>query len=297
MRTENLADPFTKVFCLRIEPRYGSPNIYLTTYPTSLYVRDGASVVEYLSQQGTEQSDYDMSQTFTPAVIEVKGVFGDYGITREGILRGVFEGARAYAFATSWKAPVIDEEPIGVFIFGKPKITDSSFSLELHHILDAFNVAPDLKYSKNCVNTFGDKTPDGSTIPLSFCRVGSAADYVSGVIDGFDSDTPNIFTDSTRTEIDDWFGAGYVQFEIDGVLTKPFEVKNYSGGYFELFDNPLYEITTGLTYYARAGCRKRRIDCRDKFDNMLGAGGTEGGFLGFTDIPTNQQSGKVGGFS
>lgn len=299
MRIESLADPFTKVFCLRIEPRYGSQNIYLTSYPTSLYVVDGSGdIVEYLSQQGTEQSDYDMSQTFTPAVIEVKGVFGEYGITREDILRGVFEGARAYAFATSWKAPTKDEEPIGVFIFGKPKITDSSFSLEIHHILDAFNAAPDLKYSKNCVNTFGDKTPDGETVPLSFCRIGTEADYVSGTITDFNEATPNIFIDSSRSEIDDWFGAGYVQFSIGGVLTKPFEVKSYSSdGTFTLFDNPLYTLSSGIVYYARAGCRKRRIDCRDKFDNMLGAGGSAGGFFGFTDIPTNHQSGKVGGFS
>jgi len=274
----------------------------MTSYPTSLPVvnADTLAVTEYLSQQGTEESDYDMSQTFTPAVIEVKGVFGEYGITREGILRGIFEGARAYAFATSWKNPIENEEPIGTFIFGKPKITDSTFSLELRHVIDAFNAAPDMVYSKECINTFGDKTPDGESVPLSFCRVGNGnADYVSGTITEVYDGLPNIFVDSSRTEPDDWFGAGYVQFEIDGYLTKPYEIKTYDGGLgrFELFDNPLYEITVATDYSVRAGCRKRRIDCRDKFDNMLGADGEEGGFFGFTDIPTNQQSGKVGGFS
>jgi len=302
MRTTALADPFTKVFCLRIVPRYGSPPIYLTSYPQSLYVRDpgaGYTVTEYRSKEGTENSDYDMSQSFTPAVIEIKGVFGEYGITRENILRGVFEGARAYCFATSWKAPIKDEEPIGTFIFGKPKITDNTFSLELHHIIDSFNAAPSLSYSKNCVNTFGDMTPDGEDVPLSFCRVGSAANYVSGTITAFDIETPNQFADSSRTEIGDWFGAGYVQFELPGgLLTKPFEVAEFNaGGAFTLFDTPLYTLTEGMNYFARAGCKKRLIDCRVKFNNVLGEYGTEGGFFGFTNIPTNQQSGKVGGFS
>jgi len=301
MRTTALADPFTKTFCVRIEPRYGSPPIYLTTYPTSLYVvdpGDANSVTEYLPEQGTEHSDYDMSQTFTPSVIEMKGVFGLYGITREKILRGDFDGARAYVFATSWKYPIKDEEPIGVFIFGKPKITDSSFTLELHHILEAFNAAPQLTYSKTCVNSFGDQTPDGYTIPLSFCRVDpSVAAMVESTITA--SFGPAEFEDSSTAALPtDWYGAGYMQFQTpENFWSKPFEIKSFNAGVFTLFENPLYEITTGTVYRARVGCRKRLIDCRDKFNNILGFEGTEGGFFAFNDIPNSEQSSKVGGFN
>ncbi len=297
MRTSNLTDPFSKVFCMRIEPRYGSGPIYLTSYPTSLYVKDNlGNIIEYLSEQGTEASDYDLSETFTPSVIELKGVFGQFGVTREKILRGDFEGARIYVFATSWKAPIKDEEPIGVFIFGKPKITDNTFTLELIHILDTFNATPTLTYAKTCSNTFGDKTPDGEDVPLSFCCVGEQADYVSGTLTGFEAEFPNKFSDDSRSESDDWFGAGYIQFYINDFWTHPFEVKSFTAPIFELFDAPLYLLAPGVEYRARAGCRKRTIDCRDKFNNMLGVGGVQGGFFGFDNIPNSQQSGKVGNF-
>ena len=45
-------------------------------------------------------------------MIDLQGIVGLAGIERDVIASGVFDGARCYVFATSWAAPVVDEEPL-----------------------------------------------------------------------------------------------------------------------------------------------------------------------------------------
>ena len=53
------------------------------------------------------------------------------------IASGVFDGARCYVFATSWAAPVVDEEPLIASILGKTTISDDRYVIENMGLLDA----------------------------------------------------------------------------------------------------------------------------------------------------------------
>ena len=297
---EYVVDPFTKIFCLNIVPRFGEA-IRLSSYPMDIWLSppEGGSPVLYRSEYGTELTDYDTTTTLTPSVMELQGVLGEFGITRERLLREEFNGAKGYVFATSWLEPIENDEPVGVFLIGKTKITDDTFSLEMNHILDALNLTPELSYTENCLNTFCDDNLENNyTLPLSWCKLNSDDFVVTGVI----TTSPGngiFFSDDLVSFDDDWFGEGLVRFNIvdGGYITKPFEVLEFEStdGKFVLAQIPLYSLPAGTEFTIRAGCRKRLIDCRDKFDNVLGQAG-EGGFLGFPNIPTNEQSGKVGGF-
>jgi len=211
---KTVADPYSRVICIRLEPTYGGNPVRIASYPVDLRMLNGGW---YSSDQGNEISDFDQTTGFTPPVIEIKGVASALGISRERLLRGELDGSSLYIFATSWVEPIEDEEPIGRFILGKSDITDSTFTVEAIGIIDAFNLDPNITYSKDCQNTLFDISPNEKPIPFSCCGLDQADYTVTGTITSSDLGPPKTFTDTTRTEADDWFTLGYIQFMvIDG---------------------------------------------------------------------------------
>ena len=288
---KTVADVETKVYCLRIIGI--NETIRIAFYPMWLRMVGHW----YFSEQGMTISDFDYSLTFTPPIVELKGSFGDHGVTVEKLLRGDFRNAKAYLFATSWINPIEDEEPIGMFIMDQPEISGNTFTIELRHIIDALNLTPEYVYIETCQNTFCDKTPEGVQVRGSNCGLDGSGYFVSGTIESFSGIT---YYDGTRTEAVDWFKRGYIRFNtiVSGeyVWSKWYEVISYIGDGFTLFETPLYnesQLGVGTEYQARVGCDKTLAACRDKFNNVVNA--TSGGFFGFPNIPNSQQAGKIGG--
>lgn len=292
MRT--IADPYSRLLCLRIIPSYGGNPIYLTQYPHPLRM-DTDKV--YSSNTGIEFSDFELSVGFTPAVVELSGSTFEGGISRERLLRGELDGSRMYLFATSWADPVEDEEQLGTFILGKADIEDTSFKIECTHIIDSFNMDVSVKYTKDCTNTFCDHTADGKPIPFSVCKLVIEDWEISGEIISVNQSEKTITVGpEATTHYDDWFVPGYIQFEVtnfidETVWTPPFAVVASVGigdtpvtAEIRLLEWPLYEITEGMIYRMRPDCIKTLETCRDKYNNLLPVGG--GGFLGFPHPPT-----------
>jgi len=96
-----VADYRFRVICLRIVPKVGSP-IYLTHHPRDL-VMSGHT---YLSSSGYDFTGYSAASNLSPAMIDLEGIAGLAGIGFDEISSGLFDNARAYLFATSWKTPV-----------------------------------------------------------------------------------------------------------------------------------------------------------------------------------------------
>lgn len=285
MRT--IADPYTRVLCMRVIPSYGGMPIRVAQYPMSLKMSNG---VTYSPGDGTEFSDFEFSAGFTPAVIEIKGASSSTGFSRERLLRGELDGSRMYLFATSWANPIEDEEPLGTFIFGKADVDDETFNIEAVHILDAFNLDISVTYAKECNNTFCDVTPDYKQVPFSVCGL-SYLDYeVTGTLTAVNAVSRTV-TDSSRAEAADAFTLGHIQFEFendagDTVYTPPFEIRDFASGVFSLLQWPLYTVAIGTAYKARIGCNKKYVTCKDTFNNI--ANPTGGGFLGFPNTPTDR---------
>ncbi len=269
-----IADYRYRTICLRIVPVSGSP-IYLTRHVRDLVM--GGHI--YLSASGYDFTGYSATAGLNPAMIDLEGISGLAGIGYNEIASGVFDNARAYLFATTWSAPVEDEEPIVASFLGKTTLKDARYSIEEMSLEDALNQSVGLTCLPACIHTLGD----------SWCGISLPAITVSGTLTAVTS--ASIMRDAARGEAADRFAYGTLVFTSGANAgLKLREVKRYEAdGTIEVFEPFHYPPVIGDAYSMVPGCRKRRSeDCRDKYNNVIN-------FLGFADIPTSSQYSQVGG--
>lgn len=211
-----VADYKYKIHCLRIVPKWGD-TIYLTDHPRDLVI--GANT--YRTDSGYQFSGQDSESSMAPGVMDLDGIAGIAGIDRDKIVSGVFDGARVYAFATTWRNPVVDEEPLGVAIMGKTTTRDDRYTTELMMLVDALNQSVGDTYTPQCQKTFGGQEYAG-------CMVALGPLTVTGTITAVTS--TSVFRDSARAEVPDYFGEGTIAFTSGANAgLKPLEIKSYIG--------------------------------------------------------------------
>ncbi|MDP1925775.1 MAG: DUF2163 domain-containing protein [Thiobacillus sp.] len=271
-----VADPKYKIHCLRIVPLWGDP-VYLTDYPRDVVI--GANT--YQTDSGYQFSGYASEANMSPGVMDLEGIAGIAGIDRDEIVSGVFDNARVYAFATTWTAPVVDEEPLGVAIMGKAIMMDDRYKAELMMLVDVLNQSVGNTYTPGCQKEFGGQGYAG-------CMVDLAPITVTGTLTSVTSNA--VFRDSTRAEAADYFGAGTVAFTTGANAgLKPHKIKEHAAdGTITLHEPFHYAVAVGDAYVWVPGCRRRLEDCRDKWNNIL-----NGGMFSF--VPTQSTYTQVGG--
>jgi len=268
-----VADYRYRVLCLRIVPVTGSP-IYLTDHPRDL-VMSGHT---YLSTAGYEFTGYAATAGFAPASIDVEGIAGASGVTRAAVGSGLFDGARCFVFATSWAAPVEDQEPVVAGIFGSATLRDHRFQIGGVSLVDVLNQSVGKSYGAQCPKAFGGTEYAG-------CGVSLAANTVTGTLSSVTSSS--VFTSAARTEPADFFGAGTIQFTSGpNAGLKALEIKSFAAGVITTFEPFYYLPVVGDAYTMVRGCRKRLSDCQ-AYSNVVNFGG-------FPFIPTGSTYSQVG---
>lgn len=211
-----VADHQYKIHCLRIVPLWGD-TIYLTDHPRDLVI--GANT--YKTDSGYQFSGLASEAGMAPGVMDLEGIAGIAGIDRDQIVSGVFDGARVYAFATTWTNPTVDEEPLGVAIMGKTTMRDDRYTTELMMLVDALNQTVGDTYTPSCGKTFGGQEYAGCGIDLGPLTVTGTITAVTST---------SVFRDNTRTEVPDYFGEGTIAFTTGANAgLKPLEIKEYVG--------------------------------------------------------------------
>lgn len=273
-----VADYRYRVICLRIVPKVGS-SIYLTHFPRDLTMNGHT----YLSASGYDFTGYTATATMSPAMIDLEGIAGLSGIGYDQVNSGLFDGARAYLFATTWNNPVEDEEPIVASLLGKTILMDSRYKIEEMSLVDAIGQTVGQTYSAQCPKTFGGQEYGGCKVDLA-ANGNTVSGTLTGVTDSYS------FADSGRAEAADVFGGGTIQFTSGpNAGLKPLEIKSFSGGAFVTFEPFYYLPVVGDTYTAIRGCRKRLSDCQAR------AGGSNVvNFGGFPWIPAGSTYAHIG---
>lgn len=275
-----VADYRYRTQCLRIVPVTGSP-IYLTDHPRDL-VMSGHT---YLSTAGYQFTGQSATAGFSPASVDIEGIAGASGLSRAAVGSGLFDGARCYVFATSWAAPVEDQEPVVAGIFGKATLLDHRFQIGGVSLIDALNQSVGQTYGAQCPKLFCGTEYAG-------CGVSLAANTVTGTLTSVTS--ASVFTSAARTEADDTFGAGTIQFTSGpNAGLKALEIKSFAGGVITTFE-PFYTLpVAGNAYSMVRGCRKRLSDCQARW-NGSGIVSNVANFGGFPWIPTGSTYAQVG---
>jgi uncharacterized phage protein (TIGR02218 family) len=275
-----VADYRYRILCLRIVPVTGSP-IYLTDHPRDL-VMSGHT---YLSTAGYQFTGQSATAGFSPASVDIEGIAGASGLSRAAVGSGLFDGARCYVFATSWAAPVEDQEPVVAGLFGKATLLDHRFQIGGVSLIDALNQTVGQTYGAQCPKTFCGTEYAG-------CGVSLAANTVTGTLTSVTS--ASVFTASARTEAADTFGAGTIKFTSGpNAGLKALEIKSFAGGVITTFEPFYYLPVAGDAYSMVRGCRKRLSDCQNRW-NGSGIVSNVANFGGFPWIPTGSTYSQVG---
>lgn len=108
------------------------------------------------------------------------------------------------------------------------------------------------------------------------CGVNLASYTVTGTVTTVNS--VNEFTDSSRSETDDWFTYGLLTWVTGNNAGLKMEVIRYKSKKFSLLELIPGVMQVGDQYSVYAGCDKRVPTCRDKFSNLVN-------YRGFPFVP------------
>lgn len=218
----------------------------------------------YKSDAGYQFSGVEYGTTFSPGAIDLSSMVGlSEHITIPNIQAGIFDKAYVYVFATDWANPIEDYEPLFKGIFGKVVLEDNRYKTEVMSLIDLLNTTIGEGYPSMCSLRFGGQEFGG-------CKVDKVALQVTGTITDVTDNAE--FSDSSRTEVDDYFGAGEIWFTTGPNTGVPMQrIKTYVGdssGGLIITNEPFpYLPEIGDEYVMSPGCRLRLVDCRDKWNN------------------------------
>ena len=266
----------TAAWCVRIVCTNGT-TVRLTSYPFDLTM---SNATVYKTDSGYEASAFSSSSSMAPGAIDIEGIAGVAGISRDQVASGIFDGARVYVFKCNYLSPVDDYEEVSSGFFGKTTISDDRYKIEGMSLADALGQSVGKTYKALCSHKFGDAR----------CQIDLAAVTVTGSLTHVTGQAT--FRDSSRAEVADYFGAGTITFTSGANLgLKPLEIKSYAAdGTITTHEPPYYLPSVGDTYSMIAGCRKRKDDCTTKWNNVTNA-------FAFWDIPTETAYTLIGGLT
>ena len=229
-----------------------------------------------------------ISQEASAAVAntEVEGALSD-DITELEFEAGKWDGATVEVFEVNYRALVNGKLWIATATMGDIKVTRSAFNAELRGLAQKLQKVVGRVVTKGCPWVFGSISPNAWT---AACNKDLGPLTVTGTLTSVTD--LRTFSDSGRTEVDDWFGAGVITFLTGANAGQSLEIYSYGSGVFVTHLPFLNNPAVGDTYSVTPGCRKRFTeDCRNKWantnnyggfdllpgpDSVLGLGGTEG---------------------
>lgn len=236
--------------------------------------------VLYLSRGGFNPKA--IAQEATAAVVntEIDSFLSD-DVTESGIKTGLWDGADIDICEVNYRDLSMGKMRIGRFTMGDVKVGRSAFNAELRGMTQSLQKNVGRVYTKGCPWKFGDP---------STCRFDVDALRVAGTLTSVTD--LRTFSDSSRAEASDYFGAGVITFVTGLNAGASMEIYSFASGAFVLHLPMQFNVQVGDTYTVTPGCRRRYTeDCRTKWantnnfggfndvpgsDRVLGQGGTEG---------------------
>lgn len=256
--------------CAHIVSPIDASVIGITSWSRNLTGVPGYVGVVFKSTTGMSASNVEAQQGQAATNMEADVFLLAAGITEADALAGKWTHALTTIFVTNYEALKMGQYITHKGYLGQFVQKGQMLSIEIM----GFNQVLTQQYGKTtraeCDHQFGDAGCTLDLAGLSFIK--------TGTLTGVTSQT--VFTDSGRSEADDYFGNGTIKFNTGSNAGYTFHVDAYDGTLkkFTLRTPTPYLPVNGDTYTATRGCRKRASDCTG-FSNILN-------FNGFPFIPT-----------
>jgi uncharacterized phage protein (TIGR02218 family) len=217
----------------------------------------------YRSKDGVNPSAIAAEASAAVNNSEINGTLSDQLITESDMFAGLWDGASVDIFEVNYRDLSMGKLAVGGGTIGDVKVGRSAFTAELRGLTQSLQKVTGRVYTKGCPWKFGD--PNTCRFDIESTRVSGT---LTSVVDLRD------FTDSSRSEVSDYFGAGVITF-VDGENAGlSMEIYSFDSGNFVLHLPMPFNVAVGDAYTVTAGCRKRFTeDCRTKFANQVNHGG------------------------
>jgi uncharacterized phage protein (TIGR02218 family) len=225
---------------------------------------------------------YMAATGFTPSAIEgqidlavpnleLVGLLDSESITEADLIAGKWDGASVEIFQVNYADLTQGKMDLRVGTIGNVSSGSTGFRAEGRGLAQALQQPVGEVYAPACSANLGDARCQVDLGPLT--ETGAVTTATSR----------RAFSDSSRAEAADYWGAGVVEWLTGANAGLRMEVASFTGGAFELHLAMPYTIAVGDTYSVVPGCRKRRTeDCGTKFSNVVN-------FRGFPDVPLNDK--------
>lgn len=228
--------------------------------------------VTYLAASGFMPSAIDGQADLSVPNLEAMGILNSSTLTEVDMLAGKWDGAAVEIFECNYADLTQGTMSLRSGTLGNVSTGAVSFKAEIRGLAQSLQQSIGELYSPACSTNLGHPTR---------CTVGLGPFTVTGAVTTATSS--RAFTDSSRAEASDYFGAGLITWTGGLNSGASMEVRDFASGAFTLSLPMPSAIQVGDTYTAIAGCRKRAItDCKNKFSNIVN-------FQGFPYVPGNDK--------
>lgn len=248
--------------CLRVESKLGVVRGVNMTSRSFDYLGE-----TYSAREGVNPAAIESSADGAVQNTEVAAFLSEDFATEEEIVGGVWDNAFVSLFEVNYRDLSMGHMSLMTGWTGQISTTRTMFDAELRSLAQALQQPIGDLYQPMCRARLGD----------AMCKVDVEALRVTSTLTAVAS--RRTFTDSSRAEVDDWFGAGLLRVLAGPYTGMEMEVHAFQSGVFTLSLPLPFDPTVGMAYSVIPGCRKRHergglfpagiSDCRDKFNNVI----------------------------
>lgn len=211
----------------------------------------------YASKSGITPTAVSSQLGLSVDNLELDGLLSDASLQEDEVLSGRFDHAAVAIFMVNYQSPNDGTLPIKIGWLGEVKLQGGMFVAEIRGLAASLQQTIGQVYTATCRAMLGDTR----------CGVDLGPYTVTGTVSAVS--TTYAFTDSARTEDNDYFAYGVITFTSGVNAGLSMEVREFTGKAFILFLPMPYAIGVGDSYTAIAGCDKAFATCAGRFGNAI----------------------------
>jgi uncharacterized phage protein (TIGR02218 family) len=233
----------------------------------------GEGSVTYQSGTGILTSDVSLQSGLDADNYEVTGPIAEL-VTKEAVLGGRFNRARAYLFQVNWKDPTQGAIKLLAGNVSEARLEGGRFIFEVRSAFDRYNQVVGRLITNQCDADFADQV-----------RCFATATEITGTVTAV-TDEMTFTVSYTGSYADDFFNFGTVEF-LTGDLagTDMIEIHDWTvGGQITLFVPAAERPAIGDTMTIKDGCTKARSGAKGCMEH-----GAILWFRGFPEVPGSDQ--------
>lgn len=189
--------------------------------------------------------------------LDIESAFDSEAITAQDLRDGVWDNAEVLIFLVNWNNLSQGKIVLKRGTIGQVELKDTLYRAELRGLTQLFSQNIGELYTADCRADLGDTR----------CGIDLEALTVSGTVTEVSERYG--FTDSSRTEEDDYWKRGLITWTSGANAGRKMEIRAFASGAFTLFLPMPSEIVVGDAYTAQPGCNKTFEACRSRYNNGI----------------------------